>query len=87
MNSSDTPNFDKFVFPETLLDRIFEMTGGETAEPGFVLAYVSSDGTPFICSKSSSQIVEMGLRKALEQYLSDIEELENRPSGLDGIDE
>ena len=51
---------------------MFEFTGnGE--EGGFILAYVNQDGKAMIQCKISSQIIEMGLRKALERFLEDME--------------
>ena len=37
------------------------------------MAYVTQDGRPLIQCKIGSQIVEMGLRKALEKFLDDME--------------
>jgi hypothetical protein len=61
-----------FTVPESFLDKMFEFTGnGE--EGGFILAYVNQDGKAMIQCKISSQIIEMGLRKALERFLQDME--------------
>ena len=35
------------------------------------MAYVNEDGMPVVVSKIDTQIVEMGLQKALEQFLED----------------
>jgi hypothetical protein len=37
---------------------------------------VDDAGRAMVISKSSSQIIEMGLRKALEKYLAQIEDIE-----------
>ena len=63
--------FPKFEIPEATLTQFFELTGGPESHKGFVLAYVNEDGSPVIFSKSDSQIVEMGLHKALEQFLEE----------------
>ena len=55
-----------------VLDKLFEFTG-DGDDGGFILAYVTQDGRPLIQCKIGSQIVEMGLRKALERFLEDME--------------
>ena len=61
-----------FGVPESFLDKMYEFTGnGE--DGGFILAYVNQQGKPMIQCKISSQIIEMGLRKALEKFLGDME--------------
>jgi hypothetical protein len=68
----DFTNSKAFSVPESFLDKMFEFTGnGE--EGGFILAYVNQDGKAMIQCKISSQIIEMGLRKALERFLEDME--------------
>tara|TARA_Y100001951_G_scaffold103099_1_gene111184 strand:+ start:2897 stop:3166 length:270 start_codon:yes stop_codon:yes gene_type:complete len=68
----DFTNPKAFTVPESFLDKMFEFTGnGE--EGGFILAYVNQDGKAMIQCKISSQIIEMGLRKALERFLQDME--------------
>ena len=60
-----------FSIPESYLDKVYEFTGnGE--DGGFILAYVNQQGEAMIQCKISSQIIEMGLRKALERFLDDI---------------
>ena len=61
-----------FSIPESYLDKVYEFTGnGE--DGGFILAYVNQQGEAMIQCKISSQIIEMGLRKALERFLDDME--------------
>ena len=52
--------FGDFVIPEN--------------SKGFVLAYASQSGNPIVYTKTTSRLIEMGLRKALEQYLSQAEQ-------------
>ena len=68
MNEEDLP---KFEIPESMLAQFFELTGGSESHKGFVLAYVNEDGSPVIFSKSDCQVIEMGLHKALEQFLEE----------------
>ena len=69
----DFTNPAAFTVPESFLDKMFEFTGnGE--DGGFILAYVNQEGKAMIQCKISSQIIEMGLRKAVEQYLEQSEQ-------------
>ena len=68
----DPENLDDFQLPESILSQLFEFTGCTDGDSGFILAYVGQIGQPAIVTKTSSGIVEMGLRKALEQYLKQI---------------
>ena len=76
-----------FVFPESFLEQIFEFSGSTDGNKGFLLAFVNQDGSPLIYTRTDNQIIEMGLRKALEKYLIEAEESESRidypPSGGD----
>ncbi len=69
MNEIDPENLERFNLPEKMLSQIFECTGQTDGDSGFILAYVNQQGTPSIVTKTHSSIVEMGLRKALEEYL------------------
>jgi hypothetical protein len=74
-----------FSIPESFLDKMYEFTGnGE--DGGFILAYVNQQGKPMIQCKISSQIIEMGLRKALEKFLGDMELGEKTAIDGDGND-
>ena len=66
-----------FVLPETFLDQMFEFSGSTDGNRGFLLAFVNQDGSPLIYTRSDNQIIEMGLRKALEKFLIDSEEAES----------
>ena len=63
---------EEFTIPNSFLDKLFEFTG-DGDDGRFILAYVTQDGRPLIQCKIGSQIVEMGLRKALERFLDDME--------------
>jgi hypothetical protein len=67
----DIPNFQ---IPESFLDQLYDFTGSSEGNSGYVLTYVDDNGRALVYSRSSSQIVEMGLRKALEKYLIELEE-------------
>ena len=63
-----------FVLPEKLLDQVYEFSGNGESSRGFLLAFVGQNGSPTIYTKTDTQIVEMGLRKAVEQYLEQSEQ-------------
>ena len=63
----------EFSIPDSFLDKMYEFTGDGDSNGGFIIAYVNPAGSPMINCKIGSQIVEMGLRKALEKFLDDME--------------
>ena len=71
INFNELPNFQ---IPQSFLDQLYDFTGGSEGNSGYVLTYVDDKGRALVYSRSSSQIVEMGLRKALEKYLLELEE-------------
>ena len=66
-------NIPDFVLPERLLEQIYEFSGTGDSAKGFLLAFVGQNGSPAIYTKTDTQIIEMGLRKAVEQYLEQSE--------------
>jgi hypothetical protein len=70
----DPDNLPHFHIPENFLDQLYDFTGGPETGGGYVLSYVDDRGKPLVYSRTSSQIVEMGLRKAIEKYLLEVEE-------------
>ena len=71
----DPDNLPTFQMPESFMNKLFELTGNEVEKNrGFVLSYVSHDGRPMLYARAETQIIEMGLRKALEKYLLELEE-------------
>lgn len=88
MNNEDfnENQLPQFRLPQSFLEQLFDFSGSTDGNKGFVLAFVNQEGAPMIYSKSDNQIVEMGLRKALEKYLMELEELELPNSGKDYLD-
>jgi hypothetical protein len=83
----DPDNLTPFQIPEDFLEQLFEFTGNASTESkGFMLCYVNQDGSPMILSKIGTQITEMGLRKALEKYLIQIEEADISIGGSQGAE-
>jgi hypothetical protein len=69
-------NLPQFVLPQSFLNQLFDMSGSTEGTRGFLLAFVNQDGSPMIYTQAENQIVEMGLRKAIEKYLIQLEESE-----------
>ena len=69
---SQSENFKQFKIPENYFNKLYEFTGSDESSKGFIVAYVSQDGCPMIYTKVSNPIVEMGLVKALEKYLNEV---------------
>jgi|TARA_Y100000289_G_scaffold62654_1_gene72115 hypothetical protein len=78
MNNEDfnEQNLPRFNLPESFLEQLFEFSGSTDGNRGFVLAFVNQDGEPMVYTKADNQIIDLGLRKALEKYLIQLEESE-----------
>jgi len=76
-NNINPENLNVFSIPEAMLQKLFEFTGDADHSKGFILAYVDQEGKPMVYTRSQNQIIEMGLRKALEKYLISLEEYES----------
>jgi len=77
MSDIDPDNLPTFQIPHSLLDKLYEFTGDQTEHSkGFLLTYTDQNGSPMIFCRAGSQIVEMGIRKAIEKYLIDIENVD-----------
>jgi len=59
----------KFQMPPNLIDQLYELSGNADKYKAIVLGYISEDGVPLIYAKYDSQVVEFGMRKAIEKYL------------------
>lgn len=87
MSQIDPNNLPAFQIPQDLLDQLYEFTGSSSeGSRGFLLAYSDQDGSPMIFCRAGSQIVEMGIRKALEKYLIEIENVD-APFDINGDQE
>ncbi len=87
MSQLDPDNLPAFQIPKSLLDKIYEFTGsGSEGSKGFIMAYTDQDGSPMIFCRAGSQIVEMGIRKSLEKYLIEIENVD-APFDINGDQE
>lgn len=87
MSQIDPNNLPAFQIPQDLLDQLYEFTGSSSeGSRGFLLAYSDQDGSPMVFCRAGSQIVEMGIRKALEKYLIEIENVD-APFDINGDQE
>ena len=87
MSEINPENLQSFQMPEDLLEKIFEFTGnGHDSSKGFLLAFSDQEGSPLILCRAGSQIIEMGIRKSLEQYLIGLENVDT-PMDINGDQE
>ncbi len=70
----DPEELPQFTMPAQLLEQLYSFTGNGEETQGVIVAFVPQNGAPAIVSRSASSVIDMGLRKALEQYLQDMEE-------------
>lgn len=81
----DENSISNFILPESFLQQLFDFSGSTDGNRGFLLAFVNQDGSPMIYTKSDNEIVQMGLRKALEKYIIQSEESEFYNKGNDPL--
>jgi len=65
----DPEGVPDFKLPDQTLEQLYEFSGNGDHSKGFLLIFVGQNGMPLIYSKTENQIIEMGLRKATEEYL------------------
>jgi hypothetical protein len=70
----DPNSIPNFSLPEKMLEQLYEFSGSGDMSKGFLLIFVGQNGSPTIYTRTESQIIEMGLRKATEQYLEQSEQ-------------
>lgn len=86
MSKIDPEDLPQFQIPQDFLQKMYEFTGGSSdTSKGFLLCYPDQNGMPMILCQAGSQIVEMGIRKAAEKYLIDIENVDT-PFDINGGD-
>ena len=74
----NSEEFKSFKIPENYFNKLFEFTGSpDETSKGFIVAYVNQEGCPLIYAKIVSPIVQMGLIKALENYIDDMNNSED----------
>jgi len=78
MDNIDPENLPQFHVPQKFLKKFFDFTGNSEGGRGYIVAFVDQSGRPMVHTMAESQIIEMGLRKALETYLEALEDSEER---------
>jgi len=61
----------EFKFPVEMVAQIYEMSGGADSYKGVVLCICSENGTPQIYTRFDSVLTSLGLKKAIEEWLSE----------------
>jgi hypothetical protein len=64
----------EFTIPESLVNKLYELSGDADKYKGLIIACVSEKGYPMIYARFESVITELGLKKALVDYLNRPEE-------------
>lgn len=67
----DPESLPDFIMPKNLMNQIYEFTGNSEENKGFLLCFVDQSGSPQIYAQACSPIIEMGLRKTVEDYIED----------------
>ena len=70
----DPDNLPPFALPKKLISQLYEFSGSTEGTRGFLLLHINQEGSPMIYFKADNQIIDLGLRKALEQFVIDSEE-------------
>lgn len=68
----DPDSLPEFAMPSNIISQIYEFSGSTEENKGIMLTFVDQNGTPQIITQASSPVIEMGLRKAMEEYLEEI---------------
>jgi len=79
----DPDSLPQFTLPRKLIDQLYEFSGNSEGSRGFLLLHINQAGTTVVYVRADNQILELGLRKALEQFVLDFEEAD-KPLGLGG---
>lgn len=59
----------EFSIPDNFIEKLYEFSGGADKYKGIILAVCTENGSPTIYSKYDSSIVELGLKKAVEDFI------------------
>ena len=68
MNEEDPDQ--EFSIPSELVDKIYELSGGVDKYKGVIMAVSTDAGRPLIYQRFDCGMTELGLSKALEDFLS-----------------
>ena len=59
----------EFSIPDNFIEKLYEFSGGAEKYKGIILAVCTENGSPTIYSKYESSIIELGLKKAVEDFI------------------
>jgi hypothetical protein len=68
MNQEDADQ--EFSIPSEMVDKLYELSGGVDKYKGIIMAVSSENGRPLIYQRFDCGMTELGLCKALEDFLS-----------------
>lgn len=69
MNEFEPYEQPEFSIPENLVNKLYEFSGDSDKYKGVIIACVTEKGQPLIYSRFDSMITELGLRKAVMDFL------------------
>jgi hypothetical protein len=64
---------EAFSIPSGFVEKIYEISGDSDRYKGVIMVAANESGDPIVYSKFDSSITELGLIKALSQYLDRLE--------------
>ena len=74
---SSSPIFKKYQVPTKIVNDLYESSCKSGAYKGLIIAYCTEKGDPVVFSRCDTKITEMGLKKALEEFLTPVEMTED----------
>lgn len=74
-----------FVFPDNLLEQLYELSGGSDKHKGFIFCVCNPDGSPQIFSRFDSMVTSLGMKRAVEEYAtnSDVDLSESKEKDIE----
>jgi hypothetical protein len=79
----DPNSLPGFSMPNNIISQIYEFSGSTEENKGIILAFVDQQGCPQILTQAASSVIEMGLRKAVEDYIEEMSTLVRPDLGTD----
>ncbi len=64
---------EAFSIPSGFVEKIYEISGDSDKYKGVIMVAANESGDPIVYTKFDSSITELGLTRALSQYLTRIE--------------
>lgn len=64
---------EAFSIPQGFVEKIYEISGDSDKYKGVIMVAANESGDPIVYSKFDSSVTELGLTRALQQYLLRLE--------------